>query len=75
MARQKIDTPLEHLSPQARAAREQRVEQLRILVLAGLYRVDTDSLVRAMLRKPDELSSDLPDGRSLDRPFTGRHAS
>ena len=55
MTRQKFDTPpaaLAHLSPQARLKRAERVAELKALVEARLYQVDTAALVRAMLRPP-----------------------
>jgi hypothetical protein len=51
------------LSPGARAARAQRVQRLRALVEAGLYRVDAASLARALLCPP---MAGAP-GRLLDR--------
>jgi hypothetical protein len=38
------------LAPGALAAREERVRQFKALVAAGLYRVDSASLARAILR-------------------------
>jgi anti-sigma28 factor (negative regulator of flagellin synthesis) len=51
------------LSPGALAARAQRLQRLKALVEAGLYRVDAASLARALLRPAMAGMS----GRLLDR--------
>ena len=78
MARQNLDTPpagLSHLSASALEARKARVEQLKILVATGLYKVDSASLVRAMMRHRETLPFSVPGGRSLDRQLRAEHLS
>ena len=78
MARQNLDTPpaeLSHLSASALRHRKERVEQLKILVATGLYKVDPASLVRAMMRHRESLPFVVPGGRSLDRQLQAEHLS
>lgn len=78
MTRQKFDTPpaaLAHLSPQARLKRAERVAELKALVEAGLYQVDTAALVRAMLRPRAQAPLGSAGARSLDRQPRAEHLS
>ena len=78
MTRQKFDPPpaaLAQLSSQALRHRAERVAQLKALVDAGLYHVDAASLVRAMLRRREELPFPTPGLRSLDRLPRAEHLS
>ncbi len=78
MKRQNFDTPpadLLSLSRTALDARARRVEELKILVAAGLYKVDAGAIANAILRRKG-LSSCTQHAacRSLDRAPAAQHA-